>query len=91
MRRLIVVAVGAALLAGLAPTAQAQGYYNHRADHRYGRWDNGWGHRPPPPPRHWRRQADWHRHVHACQVRYRGYDAHRDAYVWRSGWRSCRL
>ena len=87
MRKLIIAAVGAALLAGMAPAAEAQGYHHER----YGRWDDGWGHRPPPPPRHYRRHADWYRHVHACQARYPRYEAGRDGYAYRNSYRRCRL
>lgn len=50
-------------------------------DRRYGTWDSRWGARPPAPPRHFTRVADWHRHVRACQQRYRSYNAATDRYV----------
>jgi len=49
----------------------------------HGRWDQSWGNRPPPPPRHWSKKGDWHRHVRACQKAYRSYNARTDTY--RSG------
>lgn len=59
---------------------------------RYGRWDNNWGARPPAPPRGFTRAADWHRHVRACQQRYRSYDARTDRYTVRRGQTAiCRL
>lgn len=63
-----------------------------RQDNRYGRWDSSWGARPPAPPRHFTRTADWHRHVRACQQRYRSYDARTDRYTVRRGQTAiCRL
>lgn len=61
------------------------GRHNDRNDDRWGRWDNRWGGRPTPPPRHWTRASDWYRHVHACQVRYRSYNPRTDTYVVRRG------
>ena len=62
-------------------------------DGRYGTWDDRWGARPmAPPPRHWTRQNDWYRHVHACQTRYRSYNPRTDTYVVRRGVSArCRL
>ena len=63
-----------------------------RNDARYGRWDNGWGARPPAPPRHWTRHSDWYRHVRACSQRYRSYDPRTDTFVVRRGVvQRCRL
>ena len=63
-----------------------------RGDRDYGRWDNRWGQRPPAPPRHWTRTNDWHRHVRACQLRYRSYSARTDTFLANSGQRQrCRL
>jgi len=64
---------------------------NHRNDDRWGRWNNGWGARPAPPPRHWTRTGDWYRHVHACQVRYRSYNPRTDMFRSRAAWVRCRL
>lgn len=47
----------------------------------YGQWNNGWGQRPPAPPKHWSRRGDWYRHVRACQQRFRSYDPRTDTYV----------
>lgn len=59
---------------------------------RYGRWDNAWGARPAAPPRNFTRTSDWHRHVRACQQRYRSYDARTDRYTVRRGQTAiCRL
>jgi len=61
-------------------------------DSRYGRWDNSWGARPPAPPRSFTRTADWHRHVRACQQRYRSYTPATDRYTVRPGQTAvCRL
>ncbi|CAN5518166.1 hypothetical protein BH10PSE4_BH10PSE4_41180 [soil metagenome] len=54
-------------------------------DNRYGRWDNGWGSRPPPPPKRYSRHGNWYQHVRACQTRYRSYNARTDTYVVRRG------
>lgn len=59
---------------------------------RYGRWDSGWGMRPPAPPRHWSRQNDWYRHVRACSQRYRSYNPRTDMFVVSRGRTAmCRL
>lgn len=61
-------------------------------DSRYGRWDNSWGARPPAPPRSFTHTADWHRHVRACQQRYRSYNPATDRYTVRRGQTAvCRL
>lgn len=63
-----------------------------RGNDRYGRWDARWGARPSAPPRHFTRTSDWYRHVHACQQRYRSYNARTDRYVPRRGQTAvCRL
>ncbi len=65
---------------------------NDRNNDRYGRWDNSWGARPPAPPRSFTRATDWHRHVRACQQRYRSYNPSTDRYVVRRGQTAvCRL
>ncbi|AYG96312.1 hypothetical protein D8I30_06555 [Brevundimonas naejangsanensis] len=51
----------------------------------YGRWDTGWGPRPPAPPHHFTRHEDWHRHVHACQQRYKSYNPRTDMFMARPG------
>lgn len=69
-----------------APTKQAQTPPKAAAPAKsarnepYGRWDQSWGARPPAPPRHWTKKSDWHRHVRACQQKYRSYDARTDTY-----------
>lgn len=61
-------------------------------DDRYGRWDSRWGARPPAPPRSFTRASDWHRHVRACQQRYRSYNPATDRYTVRRGQTAlCRL
>ncbi|WP_349312336.1 BA14K family protein [Brevundimonas subvibrioides] len=65
---------------------------NQASSDRYGRWDSSWGSRPPAPPRHYTRTADWNRHVRACQQRFRSYDVRTDRYVPRRGQTAlCRL
>lgn len=56
-----------------------------RDDDRWGTWNTGWGARPPAPPRHWTRQADWYRHARACQIRYRSYNPRTDTFTVRRG------
>lgn len=51
----------------------------------YGRWDQSWGAQPPAPPKHWSKKSDWHRHVRACQQKYRSYNARTDSYRTQSG------
>lgn len=51
----------------------------------YGRWDRNWGNRPSAPPKHWRNKRDWHRHVRACQQKYRSYNARTDTYRTSAG------
>ncbi|MET0137962.1 MAG: BA14K family protein [Sphingobium sp.] len=53
--------------------------------HSYGNWNNEWGARPAAPPRHWSKQGDWYRHVRACQMRYRSYNARTDMFFIRRG------
>ena len=65
---------------------------NNGGRSNYGEWNARWGARPANPPRTWTRQSDWYRHVRACQVRYRSYDARTDRYVVRRGQTAlCRL
>lgn len=65
---------------------------NRRDSDRYGRWESSWGARPPAPPRHFTKTSDWHRHVRACQQRYRTYNPATDRYVVRRGQTAiCRL
>ncbi len=65
----------------------------HEMDRRdYGRWNDGWGRRPPPPPRHFGKQGRWYQHVRACSARYRSYNPRTDTYQVRRGVnRICRL
>lgn len=51
----------------------------------YGEWKNAWGKAPPAPPKHWTKKGDWHRHVRACQQRYKSYSAKTDTYRTQSG------
>ena len=53
------------------------------ADH--GPWESGWGPRPPAPPADYANPSDWHRHVRACQQRYKTYNPATDLYVPRVG------
>ena len=116
MRKLLILTLGAALLAGAPLAASAQGAQHNgppgdrhdapQADHRpgmgqpenhpgmsnqgmhqdrYGQWNMGWGHRPPAPPKHFRRHDNWYQHVHACSARYRSYNPRTDLYVLRRG------
>lgn len=65
---------------------------NDRNNDRYGRWQSNWGARPPAPPRSFTRASDWHRHVRACQQRYRSYNPSTDRYTVRRGQTAvCRL
>jgi hypothetical protein len=58
----------------------------------YGRWDNGWGHRPPAPPKHYAKRGYWYQHVRACSARYRSYNPRTDTYQVRRGVAArCRL
>lgn len=90
-------ALSACLLSAAVPAAAfepaAATKVQNRAEARdYGRWDDRWGPRPPAPPRHWTRTSDWHRHVHACQQRYKTYNPRTDTYVPRRGQTArCRL
>lgn len=56
-----------------------------RGEMRYGRWEEGWGPRPPAPPHHFTRHEDWYRHVRACQQRYKSYNPRTDMYMARPG------
>ena len=61
-------------------------------DNRFGHRDNRWSARPGTPPRHFARADDWHRHVRACQARYRSYNPRTDMFVVRRGRSAiCRL
>lgn len=125
MRKLMILALGAALVAGAPLTASAQadhrpgmghpgshpGMNNQNMGHdmhtqgmdqgmhaegmehsRYGQWNSGWGHRPPAPPKHFKRHDNWYQHVHACTLRYRTYNPRTDLYVPRRGVTArCRL
>ena len=51
----------------------------------YGAWEASWGPRPPAPPAGFADPSDWHRHVRACQMRYKTYDPATDMYVPRVG------
>ncbi|MFT4025547.1 MAG: BA14K family protein [Novosphingobium sp.] len=66
-----------------APAAHQQP--KKAAEPNYGSWNNGWGARPPAPPRHWTRTGDWYRHVRACQQRYRSYNPRTDTYRANNG------
>jgi len=69
-----------------------RGNSNNNNGNMYGQWNARWGARPANPPRTWTRQSDWYRHVRACQVRFRSYDARTDRYVPRRGQTAvCRL
>ncbi|MBU4434205.1 MAG: BA14K family protein [Alphaproteobacteria bacterium] len=119
MRKLMILALGAALVAGAPMTASAQadhrpgmgqpgghpgmnnqdmgrGPQDHgqpNMDHSpYGQWNMGWGHRPPAPPKHFKRHDNWYQHVRACTVRYRSYNPRTDLYMVRRGVMArCRL
>jgi len=59
---------------------------------QYGEWNDSWGKAPPPPPRHFTNSRDWHRHVHACQQRYRSYNPATDTFRTYAGKKvRCRL
>lgn len=51
----------------------------------YGTWKKSWGKKPSPPPKHWSKTNDWHRHVRACQLRYKSYRAQTDTFRTYSG------
>jgi len=51
----------------------------------YGMWESSWGPRPPAPPAGYANPSDWHRHVRACQMRYKTYNPATDMYVPRMG------
>jgi len=74
------------------PGVRPQGPNGPSSDMDYGRWETSWGARPPAPPSHFTRHADWYRHVRACQQRYRSYDPRTDRFVPRRGQTAtCRL
>ncbi|WP_374573705.1 BA14K family protein [Phenylobacterium sp.] len=52
---------------------------------RYGRWETSWGAKPPAPPKTFAKPADWHRHVRACQLRYKSYNPRTDTFMIRPG------
>ncbi len=52
---------------------------------QFGDWKSAWGKAPPAPPKHWAKKNDWHRHVRACQQRYKSYSARTDTYRTHSG------
>lgn len=52
---------------------------------RYGEWESAWGKAPPAPPAHFTNSGDWHRHVRACQQRFRSYIPRTDTYRAHSG------
>ena len=56
-----------------------------QSNSQYGSWNNSWGKAPPAPPKHWSKKGDWHRHVRACQQRYKSYNASSDTYRTYSG------
>ena len=114
MKKLMLIAVGAAMLlaAPLSASAQAgppmgQPGDRHQSEtyrtgmdrsgdrhdqrssdshnNRYGRWENNWGARPMAPPRRFTNQRSWYKHVRACQLRYRSYNARTDLYTLRRG------
>ena len=59
---------------------------------QYGRWDDHWGSRPPPPPKQYSRHGNWYQHVRSCQTRYRSYNSRTDMYMVRRGVMArCRL
>jgi len=84
-------ALGAALLLVLPAVAVAQPPKDRSARVEpnpvspYGRWDKGWGSRPPTPPKHWTNKGDWYRHVRACQQKFRSYNARTDTYRTATG------
>ena len=47
---------------------------------QYGSWNSGWGARPGAAPSFWNKKGDWYRHVRACQIKYRSYNARTDTY-----------
>jgi hypothetical protein len=124
MKKLLLVAVGAAMLLAAPLTVSAQSSPmgppgdrhqsepyrpGDRSDHRpgmdrhdqrpsdgynsrYGRWERSWGARPTAPPRRFSNSRNWYRHVRACQLRYRSYNARTDLYMVRRGVMArCRL
>ena len=114
MKKLMLVAVGATLLAAAPLAVSAQSGHpmgpgpqqsgppgdrhgpdrgpgsgmgdDHGMGHdQYGRWDDHWGSRPPPPPKRYSRHGNWYQHVRACSTRYRSYNSRTDTYVVRRG------
>lgn len=51
----------------------------------YGEWKSAWGKAPPAPPKHWSNKGDWHRHVRACQQRYKSYNSRTDTFRTNAG------
>lgn len=51
----------------------------------YGEWKSAWGKAPPAPPKHWSKKGDWHRHVRACQQRYKSYNSRTDTFRTNAG------
>lgn len=70
---------------GVARPGGASGAMTARTTVDYGVWESGWGPRPPAPPAGYANPSDWHRHVRACQMRYKTYDPATDMYVPRVG------
>ena len=64
---------------------QGQGAMAARPMADHGPWESSWGPRPPAPPAGYANPSDWHRHVRACQQRYKTYDPATDLYVPRVG------
>jgi hypothetical protein len=65
------------------PGGSAGGAGARPVDH--GMWESSWGPRPPAPPAGYANPSDWHRHVRACQQRYKTYNPATDMYVPRVG------
>lgn len=77
---------------GGAPAAAQKGGQGVARMGEFGPWDPSWGPEPPPPPPGWENRWDWHRHVRACQTRYRTYNPYTDIFVPRIGMLArCRL
>jgi hypothetical protein len=70
---------------GHSPSMDRPGNGPDRNDNQYGRWDNGWGNRPPPPPKNFGKRGSWYQHVRACSARYRSYNPRTDTYQVRRG------
>ncbi|WEK45609.1 MAG: BA14K family protein [Candidatus Andeanibacterium colombiense] len=94
MRNTLLAAFGLAFTVALAVPACAQMSGSmHHDDHKsppkkapmvhkdnYGSWNSSWGARPGAAPSFWGKKNDWYRHVRACQVKYRSYNARTDTY-----------